>query len=221
MPYREILPGAPWSLKVDPVFRILNKREYLDQFFDDGTILISTLAAMKNYPEELRRDVSEGSGTLATVDEKGATHLFLYDTGVNAYVLCTTAHLGEQVIHDFSGVGAIRIDDSSRFGTVIAHYLPRIEEGVEGHCDYVDHRQNWFVRGSVEAEILSKASEDEYANLKSSLHRLSPGTELFRKPMKYAHQREYRFGWFSSLPVQGALVIKCPQAIQFCTRVDF
>ena len=43
---------------------------------------------------------------------------------------------------------------------------------------------------------------------------------LFRKPIRYAAQNEYRFIWFSKLAEEReTFIVEVPQALEFCERV--
>jgi hypothetical protein len=220
MAYRVVAGNGQrtWLAKVDPVYRILDRKEYIQEFFETGLLKISTLAAMKKYPDEMKGDPGEGSGSIGTDTQDGKTHFFLYDTAVNAYAMCTTAHLSKEVIHDFNGVGAIRIIDPTQFGVAVAGYLPGIVEGVEGHCEYVESRSDW---ADGLQEIVPLLKQGDEAGFAKRFHQHTPGTEAFRKPMKYAHQKEYRILWFSKSPVQEPVLIHCPLAVHFCEPVWF
>ncbi|MBL7952427.1 MAG: hypothetical protein JNM62_11990 [Flavobacteriales bacterium] len=221
MPFRQMNPPPyEWNVKVDAVYRILDNKRYLNQFFADGSILVSTLERMKKYDNEMRGDPGEGTGILGTLDIKGPSHLYLYDTTTNAYVLCTTSVLSEAVIKDFKGVGAIKINDPTHFGLCIAARLPEVLSGCEGHCDYVEHRNDMLDPNSPASRSLSTAPSDEYKSLQQEFRSMTPGTEGFRKLMKHAHQREYRFLWFTSRVQHEARIIRCPEAIEHCTRID-
>ncbi|HET6763271.1 MAG TPA: hypothetical protein VFH27_06355 [Longimicrobiaceae bacterium] len=43
---------------------------------------------------------------------------------------------------------------------------------------------------------------------------------FFLKPVRYAHQNEYRLLWHTTRIVPGYIDIVCPEARQFCTRFE-
>jgi hypothetical protein len=53
------------------------------------------------------------------------------------------------------------------------------------------------------------------------LNELSDNDELFIKEMHYRDEDEYRIIWFTGSNVKDSLLVQCPEAIQFCERIDF
>jgi hypothetical protein len=45
--------------------------------------------------------------------------------------------------------------------------------------------------------------------------------ELFQKNESYKSQNEYRLIWFTTQPITNSLNIVCPEAIEYCERIDF
>lgn len=221
MPYREMykLNGRIWNQKFIPVFRLLSKVEYVDTFFETGELLISTLARMKEYDNPIQGDSGEGSGQYITEDEKGTVHIIGYDTFENSYVLCTTTQLNDRIVDDFNAVGAIKINDPTQFGAAIMKRIPNSIAGGEGFCDYVDYRSTWFRKGTKgNTAILKFAQDKKYAH---HLVELSSGMEAFKKPLEYEYQKEYRFIWGIDRNDPDPMVVTCPEAIEYCERIDF
>lgn len=45
--------------------------------------------------------------------------------------------------------------------------------------------------------------------------------ELFLKKDTYQYQNEYRMLWFVPDKIDASIIIKCPEAIRHCERIDF
>ncbi|MBI3236073.1 MAG: hypothetical protein HYZ42_18895, partial [Bacteroidetes bacterium] len=99
-----------WRIKTSPVFRILDDQQWMENFFEKGEIQVSSFNLFRNYKGEMNGDSSEGSSTIVFEDKNGSTHLFPYDSGLNAYILSTTKELNKRVIEDFKGTCAIKIN---------------------------------------------------------------------------------------------------------------
>lgn len=224
MSFREIIKGngRTWNYKIDPVYRIFSRKEYLDDFFERGKLRLTSMAHFRGYKDEVLGDVGEGGGVIYTADEVGNLKAVSYDSALNAYVLCTTAQLSPEVITAFNGVGALKINDPTLFGIFVAEEIPNCTEGVEGHCDYVDHRVLTFPKDSVDAQRFFNS--DPKSDQEEILHltRKHTGRAPFMKPARYAYQREYRFIWFTTAPVTEALTVVPHRGIQqCCERIDF
>ena len=68
----------------------------------------------------MQGDKTEGHNLVGGFDGKDSSQYLSYEGGVNAYVLCATNRLNENVINDFKGVGAIKIKDALFIGDELA-----------------------------------------------------------------------------------------------------
>lgn len=211
-----------WRIKSFPVFRILDDTRWLDDFFETGEIQLSSFLKFRSYKDEMQGDKTEGEGALVTHDDEGNTHMVGYESGLNGYILSTTSSLEEQVVNDFNGKCAIRINHPTMFGLEMSKKLPFVNSGLEGLCDYVDSRIN-FLEAHIKADnLLSSLKKHDPSLANHYLSELTKGIELFAKHTKYAHQREYRLIWFSNhQKVADVIKIKCPEAIRYCDKILF
>ncbi len=208
-----------WLKRINPIYRILSDVKYIDDFFNNGNIYLSSFINFKKYEDEMQGDKSEGNSLVGGFDEKGAGQFVVYEGGVRAYVLCATNFITKDVINDFKGVGAIKINDSVNFGKEIARKLPYVTTGIEGDCIY----------GDSKAQILEKEQNKVFQNIdfknpqnmKEEISQITLGVELFMKHKKYEHQNEHRLLWFSNIQIQNGIVVHCPEAIQYCEKVMF
>lgn len=88
----------------------------------------------------MQGDSSEGDAIVGGFTENKDGNFIAYEGSINAFVLCTTNILTEEVIKDFNGVGAIKINNSTLFGMEVAGNLPFVLSGIEGDCIYDDSK---------------------------------------------------------------------------------
>lgn len=208
-----------WLTRVNPIYRILSHKEYIDDFFDNGNIFLSSFKNFKEYEDEMQGDVSEGQNMIGGFNDEGAGEFIFYEGGENAYVLCSTNILNDVIINDFNGVGAIKINDTVSFGKELARKLPFVNTGIGGDCIYGDSR----------TQILENEKNKTFQNMdfnnpllmKEEISQITMGIELFMKFNKYKHQQEHRLLWFSARPIKNNIVVHCPEAIKHCEKIIF
>jgi hypothetical protein len=208
-----------WLRRINPVYRILSDKKYIDDFFDNGNIYLSSFINFKKYEDEMQGDKSEGNSLVGGFDDKGAGQFVMYEGGVNAYVLCTTNFVDTHVVSDFKGVGAIKINDSVNFGKEIARKLPYVTTGIEGDCIYGDSKAQ--ILENEQNKVFHNIDFKNPQNMKEEISQITLGVELFMKHKKYEHQNEHRLLWFSNIQIQNGIVVHCPEAIQYCEKMMF
>lgn len=210
-----------WQIKIEPIYRIFNKKEYLDDFLENGNLLISCLESFKKYEDEMQGDNSEGNFTIFSSNEKGDVNGLNYDAGLNAYILCATTELNDKVIKDFDGVCALKINNSSFFALEIAKKLPYVTSGVEGKCDYRESKNLYFEKGSFEEKVFNSMKYENSPESHAIINQIVGGNEIFTKHLKYSHQNEYRFSWFSKNKINSNVIIKSLEAKDYCEPIYF
>lgn len=208
-----------WRVRKEPIYRLLDNRQWLDNFFSSGELALSCFSKFKNYPDEIRGDRNEGNAMIWFDDADGNTFAYKYESGMNSYILCTTLELTPEVIKDFNAVGAIKIHNPTYFGAEITKVIPGCLQGVEGKCAYEDSRVYKGFSTKINSILNSKNYIDPL--LKNELINATNEKELFLKLDKYKSQNEYRMLWFVENPVENTLFVKCPDAIRFCERINF
>lgn len=212
--------NSPWSIIRPTVFRFLDKK-YVDDFFKDGSLRLSSFERFSRHRDEQRKDDSEGKA-LASLDDGEMTAFYVSQFGHDCYVLCGSVSSSGEMSRAF-GNSAIVIEDTTSFAATVAHALPGYRTGIEGLCNYHDGK---LIRKRVEQGYLQKSLEN---------HRLPDGRinmelardiinntaieQLFLKEKKFAHQMEYRLLWMCS-SIEEQIDIKVPDARQFCKRID-
>jgi hypothetical protein len=208
-----------WLSRLNPIYRILSDIQYVEDFFESGNIYLSSFKNFKKYEDEMQGDKTEGHNLVGGFDGKDSSQYVSYDGGVNAYVLCTTNSLKENVIKNFKGVGAIKIKDSVNFGKEIARKLSFVNTGIEGDCIY----------GYSKVQILENEQNKVFQNIdfknpvsiKEELSQITLGVEMFMKHKKYEHQQEHRLLWFSEVQINSGIIIHCPEVIKYCDKIIF
>ncbi|MEN2436727.1 hypothetical protein AAH994_15020 [Weeksellaceae bacterium A-14] len=208
-----------WGYKIEPIFRILSKRKYLDDFFENGDLFISSFENFKNYDDEMQGDISEGQSLIGGFDKEGNGNHIFYEGGRQAFILCATKVLSESVIKDFNGVGAIKIVNSVLFAREIAKKLPFVNTGIEGDCIYVDSKVQHLE--NEKNELFQKINFSDPLMINQTVTALTSGVELFMKHKKYEHQQEHRLAWFSERKIDNSIVVNCPEAIEYCEKIIF
>jgi hypothetical protein len=210
-----------WRIKLDPVFRLLNKKEWLDNFFNKGELLLSCFNSFRKNQDEFQGDSREGEALGYFVTGTGATVGLKYQSGFNALVMSTTTEYNEKIISDFNSVGAIRIINTTEFATGIANCLTKFRSGVEGHCIY-SHSRVFRLNDDPRLQELYKNPDAEHRQaFMEEFQLLCLDRELFLKHNKYKYQKEYRFVWIVEDPIHESIVIRCPELIPLCERIDF
>lgn len=210
-----------WFVRHEPVYRLLDNKLHLDSFFENGELLISCFEIFKNYPNEIQGDKDEGSGTLIAKTTNEKLIGLGYKSGSNAYVLSTTKKIDSKILEDFKAVGGIKIKNPTVFGAEISNRVPFFIAGLEGNCVYQETR---MIERTLTEEQTNRYSREQMQNLNDLdllRQEFSNSDEMFIKLNKYSYQEEFRLIWATTKNITKSLIIKCPEAIQYCERVDF
>src|SRR6476661_3312098 len=187
-----------WKVKRDPICRLLDKKEWLDNFFNNGEIFISCFNQFRGYENEIQGDANEGEALCWFEDDKGNTHGLQYEAGLNSFILSTTTELTEQSKADFRAVGAIKIVNPTAFALALARKLPFCTSGTEGKCNYQEGRVFKLKNYEKLAELIKKPEYFLNPDFQLELLTLTQEFELFLKKKKYESQNEYRLVWFTA-----------------------
>jgi hypothetical protein len=209
-----------WRTRVNPVFRLLDDKRWLDNFFEKGELALSCLSNFKNYAEEYQGDKDEGIGLVWYNATNGDTNAVFYEAGLNAHVFCTTHEINEKIISDFNAVGCIKIHNPNYFALDIMRSLGNCTQGISGSCIYANSRA--FNRDTPNMkEILKKGDHLNNSEFFEEFRTSTIEHELFLKLEKYKYQNEHRMLWFSDTQIKDTIVIKCPDAVKYCERIEF
>ncbi len=203
-----------WNVCTPTLFRFL-KREYVDAFFNDGSLRISSFSKFHKHEDEQRLDRSEGKTMFVHRTNQGggqtieawATH------GISAYVLCATMRWDKDLMRSFNCDSYIRINNSTNFGMAIARQIPGLAASFEGPCLYQNMKIIEQDLGYINIDrFTNKAMLNDFIVSRMAQY------PLFLKEKSFAHQVEYRYIWVVRNKESDYLDIKVSDAIQFCTK---
>lgn len=204
----------PWSFIFPRIYRLM-ERKYVDAFFEDGSLMLSSFTRFSKHEDEQRRDVAEGVG-VRFLHGSDSTTAMAAGRGFDCYVLCGSCAYTETVKGAFPDAdGCLIIDNPAEFASLVSAYVPGFKAGLAGQCIYQDST-------TIERHSTSNVTERMKSgdmDVLRQLHDEAGGPEeLFVKSSRYAAQLEYRMLWASRAQIEDALFIKCPEARQFCRR---
>lgn len=207
-----------WNIKRDPKFRLLDNIKWMENFFEKGELLISCFNNFRKYPDEMRGDKDEGKGIIGGINRNGDHTAVIYEAGLNSFIMSTTNKLTDKVKKDFNAQCAIRINNPTLFALEISKKLPFTNNGMEGKCIYVKSRAHFYEKEKRENEEFQNIDFQSDPDANYKVAQLTKGHELYLKLDKYEHQDEYRLIWFSNNILTESVIIKCPEAIEFCEK---
>ena len=88
-----------WVVRHEPIFRLLDKKEYIDNFFTNGELLLSCFTLFKQYPNEIQGDKKEGQVMLIANTTEGKTIGAYFNSASNAFILSTTKEINKEIIN--------------------------------------------------------------------------------------------------------------------------
>lgn len=212
-----------WRVRRPYFYRYLD-RQFVDLFFNDGVLRLSTFQTFARHVDEQRQDAKEGWGVVSnnTSDGGGQSIFASVGMGFDSYVLCGSTMFTQELKRAFGTESGFRINDTISFANVVSSHIPGFRTGIEGGCIYNQYR-------SVERDV-GKINLDDFktpdgkgfdmGKMFQMTSQLAADDLFFLKQQKYAHQNEYRLLWFGSDSELPYIDIKCPEAVQFCTRFD-
>jgi hypothetical protein len=207
---------CPWNILTPTLFRYL-PAAYVDAFFKDGSLRLSSFARFKSHADEQRFDDKEGRTLFIHSNEQngGQTLSAWMQHGFNAYVLCGTIRHDDSLMQTFGCDSYIRINDPTTFAAILARHVPNVRGGAEGLClyqqmkiierdlGYIDFAK--FPSDPSDSKKPSKVAIDRLVNDAAGIY------PYFLKDRTYVHQAEYRLVWITEQPVDGVLDIKIPE----------
>jgi hypothetical protein len=103
------------------------------------------------------------------------------------------------------------------FSAAIAKRIPQCKGGLEGFCSYTFHKSIQMKMGELPLQGMSQLSP---ANMLTAFGENLETALMLAKGLTYIDQQEYRLLWGVPRPMEKTLTITCPEARQFCDKVD-
>jgi hypothetical protein len=215
--------GRQWSIVRARLYRHLEAK-YVESFFRDGSLRLSSFAHFAKHPDEQLRDTAEGIGSRFGVGSQ-ATIAMVGGRGSDCFVLCATLHNTEDVREQFGHSNAcIAIDNIVGFANAVSQKLPYFTQGFEGPVIYKDDTTIYKDIGATNAEELIERYKTQDGTLRMEMLQDMAGMtggmeEYFIKHSRHAKECEYRLLWATSQTIDPFIDIKVPDARQFCRHV--
>lgn len=211
-----------WEVKLPTVVRYLEAK-YVDEFLNDGKLMLSSIKRFWKHKDEHRGDDDEGKAHLR-MNLGGMPFQGLVTMGSGAFVLSCSCVEDKALMQTFGYSAAFRINNTIGFAHAIARALPGFTGGAQGFCVYRDSRVVERTNVDVDLPQMPPQNGDEAIRMFHKMNSAVAGAAalepLFRKPIKYAAQNEYRFIWFSKLADEKEnIILEVPQALEFCERI--
>jgi hypothetical protein len=111
----------PWNICTPVLYRFLES-QYVDSFFQDGSIRLSSFERFAKHEDEQRLEVREGETFFIsrTTQGGGQTMTVWATVGINAYVLSTAMRFDKNLMESFGCDSYFRIEDSTKFGIAVS-----------------------------------------------------------------------------------------------------
>ena len=216
-----------WNVVLPPVVRYLDAT-YVDEFLSSGRLRIPTFKRFWENENDELGDEFESLVRVHGVAGDGSPFNGAGVNGADALVLSTSCvedlALGARLSSGYTS--AFRITDTVAFAAAVAASVPRYRGGFQGYCIYRDSKLVVLHDFASHYPTLRPPNNElEAQAFVNGLNRYVAErvtmNALFRKPLKYREQNEYRFIWLT--PDAGGkdyLDVECSDAIRFCERVE-
>jgi hypothetical protein len=127
--------SRPWNLLRPRLYRFMPS-QFVDDFFRDGSLRLSSFAQFAKHPNEQLQDGQEGWGTRVGIGS-GMTIMTHQGRGADCYVLCGTLNNTSAARALFMSDGCFAIDNIIAFANVVSTKIPFVG-GLEGFAIYQD-----------------------------------------------------------------------------------
>jgi len=207
-----------WTLMPPVVYRYMDQ-QWVDKFFETGELMLTSFARCSQHRDEQRADEFEG---MALVVGRGPGDLRFESQvrmGADFYLLCTSVRGDKSLMQEFECDGFFRINDTFGFALAIAKKLGGFLRGFEGMCNYTDRL---VIEKPIPAGLTALFDGSTPAVLErqaAAVMQIAGVDALLAKRTAYANQLEYRLLWNVDHDVTDSIVVRCPEAVQFCEKI--
>jgi hypothetical protein len=183
------------------------RKQHVDAFFNDGTLRLGTYEDFRTQGNAEVRDHQEGLATVVGVGSS-ITAFGTYQRADDSYIFCTfLGNPDANVIEQFGYDDQFFIDDIAGFCSAIKEPIGATSVSF-GTCVYCEYK---VLVGSLDPMFNPTRIDHRTAELAGE-------ATHYVKPVRYSHQNEFRMVWRMRRSVSKPVIIKCPEAIQFCSR---
>ena len=140
-------------------------------------------------------------------------------------MLCTSLSDNNVLPKGYTYKSAIEISHLDEVAEIIALKLQEIGYKIEhilyGKCIYGEKS---ISKDMDLTEIIRKVQDNklDISEIYELLGKIGGPYMYFNKGSQFAHEKEVRFVWeVTTIPSEGMVVIKVPEIIPYCKRIDF
>ena len=222
----ETATHAEFGEKLPVLYRYI-PTDYIDAFFRDGSLRLTTYDHCKGLEDPARRDTKDGKrnyllahGNMAMAGIQGV--------GRKSYLLCTSMRAD---VKHFDVRSYFKVADPLGFAVAVARSVPKFQNGRLGMCLYKDDTS---LSGLSDRPLTPNLYEiirtqdrhgiEKALNEMNQFHAdlldkaLGAETYFVKAKVPFEEDAEFRFVFTCDEEVTGPIIVSCPDAIKFCTR---
>ena len=220
------------------IYRFFNKEEYVDRFFNNGELLISTFKRCQSIEIKNRQDKYENQNKIIIKDGEYTIEIVV---GFNFETLLFCTSLAQENVYNnkCSIEFGFKINRPAEFLDVLTRALVtkgiKIYEILKGPCVYNNKQIELNATGSGFADKIISDNKKGIVDFGPTMEYISGHAQnhiLMNKPTNYSFENEYRYIWKLISPItkdsvtddikinpDGSIIIQVPELIQFCERL--
>lgn len=214
----EIPRDLSWSLIPPVVYRYMDQ-QWVDKFFETGELMLTSFTRCSQHRDEQRADEFEGMTLVVGRGPGGLSFEGQIRMGADFYLLCTSVRCDESITREFDCDGYFKINNTYGFAIAIAKQLDGFLRGFEGMCNYADRL---VIERTIPTGLTALFDGSMPVTLErqgAAVMQIAGIEALLKKRSEYANQLEYRLLWNVDHDVTDTIVVRCPEAIQFCEKI--
>ena len=205
--------------------------EYVEQFFLDGSLLLTTYENCRTHEDLVRRDAREGKVNYHLLHGSQAVS-GIQGVGKRSFMLCASSTLSAEMMTRFGTKNWIEIIDPLAFAEAISRKLPGFLQLRMAPCRYVSERsvERQTARPIMPdpAQLLQAARSGAYGGVEAAFHamnreladrltdELDDDPYFIKEAVPFDVEDEFRFVWTVSDEVISPLVVNCKEASKYC-----
>ena len=220
------------------LYRFFDKKEFENNFFNNGELLISTIKRCQSKEIQNRQDVHETQNKIVLKDGKQIIDTVIsYD--YETLLLCTS--LAQENLYNDKCVNeyGFKINKPSEFLDILTRALVtkgiKICEILRGPCVYNNKQITLDATGTNIINNFLNQKEQRIIDIGPTTQYISAQAQnhiLMNKPTSYSSENEYRFIWKLSSQItkdsvaddvqintDGSIIVRVPELVQFCERL--
>lgn len=209
---------------VPSIYRFMDKK-YVDRFFENGELRLSTYRRTRQLEDANRRDEGEGNNWLFGGDGRRRLEAKT-EVGSNAYLLCSSLSRNHVKPDGTAYNSCLFIEDPTRFFEIITDKLmqeePSLSAALRGPCVYNDKNIVKKIEESMMANLFNLPDEQVVSSLMYMTNFVGGNQAYFTKDMENAWEAEYRMLWLLDKNIdEEHRTIFVPEARDICSSISF